>query len=100
VPRENIWKALEHYNVRKSIIKPIKRLYDNSVSKIKNGKQHSSDFHITKGLRQDCSLFTYLFKIQIQKALDNWQKECAKMGLQIQDTTIYSMLYADDQLLI
>jgi len=32
--------------------------------------------------------------------LENWQKKCAKMGLEIQDTTIYTMLFADDQLLI
>jgi len=29
-----------------------------------------------------------------------WQKKSAKMGLKIQDRTIYSMLFADDQLLI
>jgi len=32
--------------------------------------------------------------------LENWLKKCAKMGLEIQDTTIYTMLFADDQLLI
>jgi hypothetical protein len=32
--------------------------------------------------------------------LENWQKKCAKMGLEIQDTTIYTILFADDQLLI
>ena len=32
--------------------------------------------------------------------IENWQKKCAKMGLEIQDTTIYSMLFADDQLLL
>jgi hypothetical protein len=41
-----------------------------------------------------------LFKIYIQKTLENWQKKCARMGLETQDTTIYSMLFADDQLLI
>ena len=40
------------------------------------------------------------FKIYIQNALENWQKKCSKMGLEIQDTTIYSLLFADDQLLI
>ena len=40
------------------------------------------------------------FKTYIQKALQNWQKKCAKKGLEIQDTTIYWMLFADDQLLI
>ena len=43
---------------------------------------------------------TTLLKIYIQNALENWQKKCAKMGLEIQDTTIYSVPFADDQLLI
>ena len=75
-------------------------MYENSVSKIKIGKQLSSGFYVTEGLQQACSLSPTLFKIHIQKALENWQKKCAKMGLEIQDTTIYSMLFADDQLLI
>jgi hypothetical protein len=41
-----------------------------------------------------------LFKIYIQNAFENWQKKCAKMGLKIQDRTIHSLLFADDQLLI
>jgi hypothetical protein len=32
--------------------------------------------------------------------LVHWQEKCAKMGLKIQDTTIYSLLFADDQILI
>ena len=77
----------------------IKRLYENSFSKIKIGKQLSPGFYVTKGLRQGCSLSPTLIKIYIQNALEHWQKKCARMGLEIQDTTIYSMLFADDQLL-
>jgi hypothetical protein len=97
---KNLWKALEHYNVSNSIIRAIKRLYENSFSKIKIGKQLSSGFYVTKGLRPGCSLSPTLFKIYIQNALENWQKKCARMGLEIQDMTIYSTLFADDQLLI
>jgi len=100
VPLQNIWKALECYNISSNIIRAIKSLYEKSFSKIKIGKQLSSGFYLTKGLRQGCSLSPTLFKIYIQNALDNWQKKCAKMGLEIQDTTIYSLLFADDQLLI
>jgi len=100
VPLKNLWKALEHYNISNNTIRPIKRLCENSFSKIKVGKQLSSVFYITKGLRQRCSSSPTLFKIHIQKALENWQKKYAKMGLERQDTTIYSMLLADDQLLI
>jgi hypothetical protein len=41
-----------------------------------------------------------LFKIYIQNALENWQKKCSRMVLEIQDMTVYSMLFADDQLII
>jgi hypothetical protein len=34
------------------------------------------------------------------KHLTNWQKKCARLGLETEDMTIYSMLFADDQLLI
>ena len=96
----NLWRALEHYNINYSIIRAIKRLYENSFSKIKIGKQLSSGFYVTKGLRQGCSLSPTLFQIYIQNALENWQKKCARMGLEMQDKTIYSILFADDQLLI
>ena len=100
MPLKNLWKALEQYNISNSIIRTIKRLYEISFSQIKIGKQLFSGFCITKGLRQGCSLSPTLFKIYIQKALENWQKKCAEMGLEIQDMTLYSMLFAGDQLLI
>jgi hypothetical protein len=55
-PLKNLWKALEHYNIINCIIRAIKRLYENSFSKIKLGKQLPSGFYVTKGLRQRCSL--------------------------------------------
>ena len=67
VPPKNLWKALEHYNISNSIIRAIKRLYENSFSKIKIGKQLSSGFYITKGQRQGCSLSPTLFKIYIRR---------------------------------
>jgi hypothetical protein len=75
-------------------------VYENYFSKIKIGNQISSGFYFTKGLRQECSLLPTLFKIYIQNSLEYWQKNCAKMGLEIQDKTLYSMLFADDQLQI
>jgi hypothetical protein len=61
----------------------IKRLCENSFSKIKIGKQLSPGFYMTKELRQGCSLSRTLFKIYIQNALEHWQKKCARMGLEI-----------------
>jgi hypothetical protein len=44
VPLKNLWRALEHYNISISIIRALKRLYENSFSKIKLGKHLSSGF--------------------------------------------------------
>jgi hypothetical protein len=71
VPLKNLWKALEHYNISNSIIRAIKRLYENSFSRIKIGKLLSPGFYVTKGLRQGCSLSPTLFKIYLQNALEN-----------------------------
>jgi len=35
IPLKNLWKALKHYSISNSIIMAIKRLYENSFSKIK-----------------------------------------------------------------
>ena len=83
-------------SIRSSITRAIKRLYEKPFSKIKIGKQLRSGLYITKELQQGCSLSPTLIKLHIQNALENWQKKCAKMGLKIQNMTIYSMLFADD----
>jgi len=43
VPLKKLRRALEHYSINNSIIRAIKRLYENYFSKIKIGKQLSSD---------------------------------------------------------
>jgi hypothetical protein len=98
----NLRRELEIYNISNSIIRAMKRLYEISFSKMKIGKHISSGFYVRKGLQQGCSLLPTLLKIYmyIQKALEYWQKKRARMGLEIQDTTIYSLLFADDRLII
>jgi hypothetical protein len=91
VPLQNLRKTLEHYNISNSNIREIKNLYESYFSKIKIGKQPSLGFCITKGLQQGCSLSPTLFKICIQNALENWQKKCAKMGLEIHNMTVFSL---------
>jgi hypothetical protein len=68
VPLKNLWRALEHYNISNSIIRAIRRLYENDFSKIKIGKHLSSECYVTIGLRQGYSLSPILSKIYIQNA--------------------------------
>ena len=41
-----------------------------------------------------------LFKIYIEDTLKNWKRKCSPMGIQVGTDTIYSLLFADDQVVI
>lgn len=56
--------------------------------------------HTTKGLRQGCSLSPTLFKIYLDKALTKWTSKIREMGLQIGDEKLFSLYFADDQMVI
>ena len=55
----------------------------------------SEGFEVTKGLRQG-----RLFKIYVEKALNTWKRKCAGMGYNVDNTTIYTLQYADDQVVM
>jgi hypothetical protein len=39
-------------------------------------------------------------KIYLEKVLRNWKRRCQPMGIPIQNTQVYSLNFADDQVLI
>ena len=41
-----------------------------------------------------------LFKIYLERVLRNWKKKCQPMGIPIQNTYVYSLNFADDQVLL
>jgi len=55
---------------------------------------------VTKGLRQGCAMAPTLFKIYINKALKKWKKYCGTMGIPINDKFLYTLLFADDQVVV
>ena len=67
VPMKSLWKALEPYNISNSIIRAIKRLNENSFSKIEIGKQLSQDFIYKKDYDKDVVnhplYLKYIFKM-------------------------------------
>jgi hypothetical protein len=78
----------------------IKSLCKGSSSKIKVGNLITKGFKVTKGLRQGCSLSPTLFKIYQERVLRNWKRKCQPMGIPIQNTYLYSLNFADDQVLL
>ena len=78
----------------------MKSLYKGSSSKIKIGKLITKGFQVTKGLKQGCSLSPTLFKIYLEGVLRNWKRKCQPMAIPIQNTYVYSLNFADDQVLL
>jgi hypothetical protein len=68
-PVRKLWEVLEGSPISVSVVKAIKHLHENSNSRIKLGEVLSTEFPVTKGLRQGCCLSPTLFKIYLDKVL-------------------------------
>lgn len=101
VPHKKLFEVLYQSTINKIYVRSIFNIYKSSECLIKVGKEITKEpFRITKGLRQGCCLSPTLFKIYIQKALKLWCRKCAGMGIEIGNQCIYTLLFADDQVLI
>jgi hypothetical protein len=100
VPLNKLWETLDKSTINARLIEAIKSLYKGSGSKIKIGNQITKGFKVTKGLRQGCSLSPTIFKIYLEQVLRNWKRKCQPMGLPNPNTYVYSLNFADDQLLL
>lgn len=99
VPLSRLWMAMEKQNVNPLLIGAIKNLYSGNSSQIKVGRNVSEPFQVNKGLRQGCCIAPTLFKLYLNEALRRWRKKCCNMGVKIEDSMLYSLHFADDQVL-
>jgi hypothetical protein len=60
----------------------------------------SEDFEVKKELRQGLFTPTILFKIQVEKALNIWKLISSCMRCNVDNTTIYTPQFADDQVVM
>ena len=100
IPLINLWKALGETGISSTLTKTVKELYRRSLSYIKQGGLLSEGFEVTKGLRQGCSISPTLFEIYVEKALNTWKRKCCGMGYNVENTTIYTLQFADDQVVM
>lgn len=49
--------------------------------------------------KQRCSLSQLLLSIYSEQALENCFSECSKVGIQINEATLHSLLFSEDQIL-
>jgi hypothetical protein len=100
VPLQKLFEVLYNSTISHKYIDTIRDLYEGQSSVIKIGSEISESFIITKGLRQGCCLSPTLFKIYIDKVLQEWQVKCRSMGVDVNGEYLYSLLFADDQVVI
>ena len=67
---------------------------------MKIGNTLSHPFNITKGLRQGFCISPTLLKIYIRKALEEWKRKCHGMGVPLENITLYTLQFADDQVVL
>lgn len=75
-------------------------MYKNNRTAVKMGRKLTSNFETTKGLIQGCSTSPTLFKIFIKHALRIWKIKCKGMGVPVRGNHVYTLSFADDQVVI
>jgi hypothetical protein len=73
---------------------------ENNIAYVRHGNSLSQPIATTKGLRQDCSLSPLLFNIYIERALEEWKRSCQGMGVAAKDRYLFTLNFADDQVVI
>jgi len=99
IPISKLWEVLEESNINTLIIKALQNLYSHTAQ-VKIGNILSHPFNITKGLRQGCCISPTLFKICVRKALEEWKLKCSRMGIPLENTALYTLQFADDQVVL
>jgi hypothetical protein len=99
IPILKLWEVLGESNINNTLIKALQNLYGNTAQ-VKTGNTLSHPFNITKGLHQRCCIFCTLFKIYIRKALEEWKCKCHGMGVPLENITLYTLQFADDQVVL
>jgi hypothetical protein len=100
VPIYRLWKEMEKTGLRRVLIKAPKKLYENNYIRIKNGNELSELVLVDAGLTPGCCLSPALFKIYLEQNLEKWKRHYQNIGITIGDCKLYSLYFADDQVVV
>lgn len=100
VPRSGLWKAMNHLNLPSKLITAVQTIYKGNTVHVKIGNQIITSFETSKGLLQGCPTSPTLFKIFLENTLKNWKQKCQGMGVPIRDEYLYTLCFADGQIVI
>lgn len=100
VPVQKLLLVLDSLDINRHYILAIKEFYKDQRNVIKISGRISAPFVTDKGVRQGCCLSPTLFKVYLESILGGWKNRCKCMGVPIDDEYVYSLLFADDQVIM
>ena len=100
VPINKLWTVMKENKVSNKYVNAVKKLYENNQSCVKSKQGLSKYFKVNKGLRQGCCISPTLFKIYLNSTLKDWCRKCLSMGVQLGRECIFTLLFADDQVVL
>ena len=98
VPREILWRKRIKIGIREELLKSLKALYTNLYSSVKVNDRQSLAFKVGRGVKQGCTLSPILFNIFINDLIEYLNE--AVEGIEIGNTKINTLVFADDVVLI
>ena len=93
-----MWRKLIKIGIRRELLKSLKALYTNLYSSVKVNDRQSLAFKVGRGVKQGCTLSPILFNIFINDLIEYLNE--AVEGIEIGNTKINTLVFADDVVLI
>ena len=97
VDRQALWKALRGRGVPDVLLNLIAALHNNTGARVRCGKNLSSRFSTTSGVRQGCILAPALFCVAIDWIIAHMAN---KPGITVGNSQFTDLVYADDTALL
>ncbi|XP_066590571.1 trichohyalin-like [Prorops nasuta] len=95
VDRRKLWKVMEEGGISESLRGAIEEVYRETACKVKRGGEMGEKFWTNRGVKQGCPMSAKLF-ILYMAGLEKKLEERAKGGVQIGAKKLYTLIYADD----
>ena len=94
VSRDKVWKVLEEYEVKGRLLRAIQALYGGGMACVKAGGCKLEMLNVCKGVRQDCTLYLWLFNVSIDKVVREAKMDFAS-GVQLSTGELGVLLFVE-----
>ena len=99
VNRGKLWKALEGYGVQGELLRAIQALYEGVKACVKVGQRETEMFDVQKGVRQGCTLSSWLFNVFIDEVMKEARREFVS-GVKLSTRGVDLLMFVDDMVLM